>query len=65
MGEREHHTHGTFSWADLGTTDQKAAASFIDDLRKQWREKTDCRAGFITTECQNGPKPTPTATPAT
>jgi foldase protein PrsA len=44
---------------------QKAAASFIDDLRKQWREKTECRAGFITTECQNGPKPTPTATPAT
>jgi foldase protein PrsA len=44
---------------------QKAAASFVDDLRKQWREKTDCRAGFRTTECQNGPKPTPTATPAT
>jgi foldase protein PrsA len=44
---------------------QKAASTFVEDLRKQWREKTDCRAGFRTTECQNGPKPTPTATPAT
>ncbi len=32
MGEREHHTHGTFSWADLGTTDQEAATSFYSGL---------------------------------
>jgi uncharacterized protein len=32
MGEREHHTHGTFSWTDLGTTDQEAATSFYSGL---------------------------------
>ena len=27
----------------------------MKDFRKRWREKTDCRAGFVTTECTNGP----------
>src|SRR3954469_13699672 len=32
MGERTSHTHGTFSWVDLGTTDQDAAKSFYSGL---------------------------------
>jgi predicted enzyme related to lactoylglutathione lyase len=32
MGERTRHTPGTFSWADLTTTDQDAAKAFYGDL---------------------------------
>lgn len=32
MGDRDHHTHGTFSWTDLGTTDQEAATGFYSGL---------------------------------
>jgi len=32
MGERTQYTPGTFSWADLATTDQPAARSFYSDL---------------------------------
>lgn len=32
MGERTQYTPGTFSWADLATTDQQAAKSFYSDL---------------------------------
>jgi foldase protein PrsA len=45
---------------------QKALDAFIADFRTRWRAKTDCREGYTTTDCKNGPKPTPTptATPA-
>ena len=32
MGERESHAPGTFSWADLSTTDQDAAKAFYGEL---------------------------------
>jgi hypothetical protein len=32
MGEREQHEPGTFSWTDLGTTDQQAATDFYRGL---------------------------------
>jgi predicted enzyme related to lactoylglutathione lyase len=32
MGERERYEHGTFSWADLGTSDPEAAKAFYTDL---------------------------------
>jgi foldase protein PrsA len=41
---------------------QKALDSFIADFRKRWREKTECRKGFTTSDCKNGPKPTPVPT---
>ena len=41
---------------------QKALDSFIKDFRKRWREKTECRKGYTTSDCKNGPKPTPTPT---
>jgi parvulin-like peptidyl-prolyl isomerase len=46
---------------------QKALDSFVADFRKRWREKTECQSGFTTSDCKNGPKPTPTpsAAPAT
>jgi foldase protein PrsA len=39
---------------------QKALDSFVTDFRKRWREKTECREGYTTSDCKNGPKPTPT-----
>jgi foldase protein PrsA len=39
---------------------QKALTAFVDDFKKRWREKTECRDGYTTSDCKNGPKPTPT-----
>jgi foldase protein PrsA len=39
---------------------QKALDSFVSDFRKRWREKTECQSGYTTSDCKNGPKPTPT-----
>jgi foldase protein PrsA len=41
---------------------QKALNGFIANFRKEWRAKTDCRKGYVTSDCKNGPKPTPTPT---
>jgi foldase protein PrsA len=43
---------------------QKALTKFVNDFRKRWRDKTDCREGFRTPDCKNGPKATPTPTVA-
>jgi len=39
---------------------QKALDAFVKDFTKRWREKTECSEGYKTTDCKNGPKPTPT-----
>jgi foldase protein PrsA len=44
---------------------QKALDAFVKDFRKRWKEKTDCREGFVTQDCKNAPKATPTPTPGT
>jgi foldase protein PrsA len=43
-------------------TEQKALDGFVERFRDKWRERTDCRDGFLTPYCENGPEPT--ATPA-
>ena len=45
---------------------QKALDGFVKDFQKRWKDKTDCRDGYKTSDCKNGPKatPTPTATAA-
>jgi foldase protein PrsA len=43
---------------------QKALDAFVKDFRKRWKDKTDCREGYVTQDCKNAPKPTPTPTPA-
>ena len=42
---------------------QKALDAFVKDFRKKWKEKTECREGYVTQDCKNAPKPTPTPTP--
>jgi foldase protein PrsA len=35
---------------------QKALDTFIKDFQKEWKEKTNCRKGFVTQDCKNAPK---------
>jgi foldase protein PrsA len=44
---------------------QKALDKFVKGFRKKWKDKTDCREGYVTQDCKNAPKPkaTPTAAP--
>jgi foldase protein PrsA len=42
---------------------QKALDQFVKDFRKKWKDKTECRDDYVTQDCKNAPKPTPTPTP--
>jgi foldase protein PrsA len=39
---------------------QKALDAFVKDFRERWKDKTDCREEYVTQDCKNAPKPTPT-----
>ncbi len=41
---------------------QKALESFTKDYSERWKEKTDCRKGYVIQQCKQGPKATPTPT---
>jgi foldase protein PrsA len=41
---------------------QKALDAFAKKFRDKWKGKTECRDGYKTPECKNGPKATPTPT---
>jgi foldase protein PrsA len=43
---------------------QKALDAFVEDFRKRWKEKTECREGYITQDCKNAPKEEASPTPA-
>jgi foldase protein PrsA len=43
---------------------QKALTAFVADFKKRWRDKTQCSNGYTTSDCKNGPKPTPTPSAA-
>jgi foldase protein PrsA len=40
-----------------------AIQKFSDEYTKRWKEKTDCREGFVIQQCKQGPDATPTPTP--
>src|SRR5919112_5622461 len=42
---------------------QKALDKFVEDFRKKWKERTECREGYVTPDCKNAPKATPTPSP--
>jgi foldase protein PrsA len=50
----------TISEQLIAERQQKQLASFTERFRKKWRDKTECREGFATPDCRNGPKATPT-----
>ena len=39
---------------------QKALEKFSKDYSERWKEKTDCRKGYVIQQCKQGPKATPT-----
>jgi foldase protein PrsA len=39
--------------------DRDAVNAFVKDLKARWRARTDCREGYATVECRNGPKEAP------
>lgn len=41
---------------------QKSLDDFVKNFTEKWRERTECADGYKTTDCSNGPKPTPTPT---
>jgi foldase protein PrsA len=43
---------------------QKALDAFIKDFQEEWKEKTNCRKGYITQDCKNAPKEKKTETTA-
>src|SRR5215208_681157 len=43
---------------------QKALESFSKKYSERWKEKTDCREGYVIQQCKQGPKATPTPSAA-
>jgi len=41
---------------------QKALDTFVKTFTKKWKARTECRKAYATTDCKNGPKPTPVPT---
>jgi foldase protein PrsA len=58
--------HDTIKQTLQSQDQQKALDAFVKDFTNRWRAKTECSNGYKTSDCKNGPKPTPTptATPA-
>jgi parvulin-like peptidyl-prolyl isomerase len=42
---------------------QKALEAFSKEYSERWKEKTDCREGYVIQQCKQGPDATPTPTP--
>lgn len=38
---------------------RKAVGAFVKDLTARWRARTECREGYRTVQCENGPKTAP------
>jgi foldase protein PrsA len=36
---------------------QKALEAFVKDFRNKWKDKTNCRKGYVVQDCKNAPKP--------
>src|SRR3954447_7505213 len=44
---------------------QKALNDFVKTFQKKWKDRTNCRKGYVTQDCSNAPKPKKTASTAT
>jgi foldase protein PrsA len=43
---------------------QKALDAFVKDFRKKWKDRTNCRSGYVTQDCKNAPKQSSTTATA-
>ena len=39
---------------------QKALDTFVKDFRKRWKDRTECREGYVVSDCKGEPEPAPT-----
>jgi foldase protein PrsA len=44
---------------------QKALDAFVKDFQDKWKERTECQDGYVTQQCKNAPKATPTPSATT
>jgi foldase protein PrsA len=44
---------------------QKSLNDFVNDFRKRWKGRTDCRKGYVISDCKNAPKAKTTSTSST
>jgi foldase protein PrsA len=56
---------GTIKQTLQSQNQQKHLDQFVKAFNTRWRDKTQCSAGYRTSDCKNGPKPTPTPAAAT
>jgi len=42
---------------------QKALDTFVKDFRKRWKERTECREGYVVADCKGEPEPPAQTTP--
>jgi foldase protein PrsA len=48
----------------LATQQQTALSTFVKDFKKKWKAKTECRAGYVVTDCKSYKAPKTTSTGA-
>jgi foldase protein PrsA len=48
----------------ISQNQQQSLDKFIKDFQKKWKDKTECRKGFVVPDCKNAPKPKTTSTGA-
>jgi foldase protein PrsA len=41
----------------MSQNQQKALNDFVKGFQKKWKDRTNCRKGFVTQDCSNAPKP--------
>jgi foldase protein PrsA len=49
----------------VATAQQGALSKFVKDFKKKWTAKTDCRAGFVVTDCKQYKAPKTPSVPTT
>jgi foldase protein PrsA len=47
----------------VSQNEQKALDAFSKSYQKKWKDRTNCRDGFVTQDCKNAPKPKTTTAP--
>jgi foldase protein PrsA len=49
----------------LATQQQGALSKFVKDFKKKWTAKTDCRSGYVVTDCKQYKAPKTPSVPTT
>jgi len=61
--QTEKQVEGTIRQLLKSQNEQKALNDFVKKFQKKWKDRTNCRKGFIIDTCKNAPKPKTNTTP--